>query len=75
MGLNIRVKAVVADHGETFLREGRLALQDMIEILPPCCVSGALKENFWHHGTNLVVTPGEHDIIEATVGLVDTAFC
>lgn len=34
----------------------------------------ARREIFWRHGTHLVVTPGEHDIIKATVGLVDTIF-
>ena len=32
------------------------------------------QSKIWCHGTHLVVTPGEHDIIKATVGLVDTIF-
>jgi len=32
---NLRVEAVIPDHSEAFLREGALALEDMVEILRP----------------------------------------
>jgi hypothetical protein len=34
---------------------------------------GAIKAG--EMNAHLVVTPGKHDIIKATVGLVDTVFC
>ena len=66
---------MVADHSETFLREGGLALHNMIQILRQWLSQWRARKKICHHETNLVVSPGEHDIIKATVGLIDTIFC
>jgi hypothetical protein len=41
-GLNLRVEAVVPNHCEAFFWEGRLALEDMVQILRPGCINDPL---------------------------------
>jgi len=35
MEIHLRVEAVISDHSKAFLREGTLALEDVVEILRP----------------------------------------
>ena len=71
---NIRVKAMVTDHREGLFRQGALSLQDMIQILWMRYVNGMLGE-VGNLNTCLIVAPGEHDIVETTMRLVDAVVC
>ncbi len=70
----LRVKAMVTDHREGVFRQGGLSLQDVIQILHPRCVSDKLGE-VGNPNTCLIVAPGEHDIIETAMRLVDAVLC
>ena len=65
---------MVTDHRERLLRQGGLSLQDVIQILYTSCVSD-MFERVGNLNTCLIVAPGEHDIIETAMRLVDAVLC
>ena len=65
---------MVTDHREGLFGQGGLSLQDVIQILHTRRVSGMFGK-VGNLNTCLVVTPGEHHIIETTMGLVDSILC
>ena len=65
---------MVTDHREGLFRQEGLSLQHMIQILHTRYISDMLRQA-GDLNTCLIVAPGEHDIIETAMRLVDPIFC
>jgi hypothetical protein len=66
-----RVEAVVADHPECFLRQARLFLENVVEVL-------RVKLDYLYGpfvdwcGTYFIMSPGKHDVFKTTVRFIHT---